>query len=85
MEEETGVFPETVEYLGSFPVDDSRMGPRDGMMSAFFLGHVVAGGRISLDDDLDHAEWVPVDKLREVKWYKNHVPMFEALCTKLGV
>ena len=84
--EETGVFPETVEYLGSFPVADSRMGPRDGMMSAFFLGHVMSGGgRVEAKDDLDEALWVPVEKLREYGWYKNHVPMFEALCTKLGV
>jgi len=83
--EETGVFPETVEYLGSFPIPDSRIGPRDGMMTAFFLGRMVSGGRISLDDDLDHAEWVPAEKLRSIKWYENHVPMFEVLCTKLGV
>ncbi len=83
--EETGVFPETVEYLGSFPVNDSRMGPRDGMMSAFFLGHVLAGGRIESGDDLDHAEWIPVEKLRSVKWYENHVLMFRVLCKKLGV
>jgi len=85
VKEETGVFPETLEYLGSWPVADSRMGPRDGMLSAFFLGHVMAGGRISLDDDLDHAEWVPVEKLRSIRWYENHAPMFAALCTKLGV
>ncbi len=83
--EETGVFPEVVEYLGSFQVADSRMGPRDGMMSAFFLGHMMSGGRIKLNDDLDHAEWVPVDKLRSVKWYENHAPMFKALCAKLRV
>lgn len=85
VKEETGVFPETLEYLGSWPVVDSRMGPRDIMMSAFFLGHMMAGGRITVDDDLDHAEWVPVEKLREIKWYANHVPMFKALCAKLGV
>jgi len=83
--EETGVFPETVEYLGSFPVSDSRMGPRDGMMSAFFLGHMMSGGPIQTSDDLDHAEWVPVDKLRSVKWYENHAPMFEVLCERLRV
>ncbi len=83
--EETGVMPETVEYLGSFPVADSRMGPRDGMMSAFFLGHMMSGGRIQLRSDLAEAEWVPVDKLRSVRWYENHVPMFEALCAKLRV
>ncbi len=85
VKEETGIFPETLKYLGSFPVDDSRMGPRDGMMSAFFLGYVMVGGKISLDDDLDGAAWVPVEKLREVKWFENHVPMFEVLCKKLGV
>ncbi len=84
--EETGVFPETVEYLGSFPVADSRMGPRDGMMSAFYLGHVMAGaGRVEAKDDLDEAVWVPVEKLREHRWYENHAPMFEALCAKLRV
>jgi len=83
--EETGVFPETMEYLGSWPVADSRMGPRDGMMSAFFLGHVVSEGRIKVEDDLDGAMWLPVEKLREVKWYESHVPMFEALCKRLRV
>ncbi len=84
--EETGVFPETVEYLGSFPVADSRMGPRDGMMSAFFLGYVLGGAfRANAMDDLDIALWVPIAKLRTIEWYENHVPMFEALCIKLGV
>ena len=85
VQEETGVFPEVVEYLGSFPVADSRMGPRDGMLSAFFIGHVVSGGNISLEDDLNHAEWIPVEKLRSIEWYEDHRPMFEALCSKLGV
>jgi len=84
--EETGVMPETVEYLGSFPVADSRMGPRDGMLSAFYLGHVMAGGgRLEAKDDLDLVEWISVEKLRSIKWFENHVPMFEALCTKLRV
>lgn len=83
--EETGVFPETVEYLGSFPIPDTRMGPRDGMMTAFFLGHVVSGGPIKVGDDLDTAEWISVDKLRSIRWYENHIPMFEVLCKELGV
>ncbi len=83
--EETGVFPETLEYVGSFPVADSRMGPRDGMMSAFFIGTLMSGGSIKVADDLDHAEWVPMEKLRSVGWYESHRPMFEALCKKIGV
>ncbi len=85
VQEETGVFPETVEYMGSFPIPDSRMGPRDGMMTAFFIGTMTSGGRIKTDDDLDHAEWIPMEKLRSVRWFQNHAPMFEVLCKKLGV
>ncbi len=84
--EETGVMPEVVEYLGSFQVADSRIGPRDGILSAFYLGHVMAGaGRFEAKDDLDLAEWIPVKKLRSIRWYESHAAMFEALCVKLRV
>lgn len=86
VQEETGVFPEAVEYLGSFPVPDNRMGPRDGMMTAFFLGHAISATRsISTEDDLESAGWIEIDKLRSIEWHKNHAPMFEALCAKLRV
>lgn len=83
--EETGVFPEVVEYLGSYIIPDRRMGPRDTMMSAFFLGHVAHGANIKAADDLEDAAWHPVEELRDLKWYEDHAPMFEALCRKLGV
>jgi bifunctional NMN adenylyltransferase/nudix hydrolase len=83
--EETGVLPETVEYLGSFPIADSRMGPRDGMMSAFFLGHVMAATPVRASDDLDEAHWIPASALRSTAWYKNHTALFETLCARLGV
>ncbi len=76
--------PETIEYLGSFPIPDDRMGPRDAMLSAFFVGYAITNERVKARDDLDEALWVPVERLREQKWYENHVPMLEALCAKLG-
>lgn len=84
-QEETGVFPESLDYLGSFPIPDGRMGARDAMLSAFFLGHVMQGGQIKTSEELQDAAWVPVQELRQLKWYPNHAPLFEALCKKLGV
>lgn len=83
--EETGVFPETLEYLGSFPIPDRRIGPRDTMLSAFFLGRVVQGGLIKVSSELTGANWFPVKDLRTLKWLPDHGPLFEALCRKLGI
>lgn len=84
-QEETGLLPDTLEYLGSFSIPDKRLGSQDAMMSAFFIGHLVGEEPLRVGDDLAEVAWYPVDSLRNLKWFPDHAPMFEALCRKLGV
>lgn len=84
--EETGIFPEEVEYQGTFIIPDRRMGKNDVMMSAFFIGRSMTNEAIKVcKEELAGAEWYPITDLRKLSWFRNHVPMFEALCKKLGV
>jgi len=84
--EETGLFPEIMEYLASYRVPDYRMGPKDHMMTTLFLGTPIQGAaRGKADDDLASAEWYDVSELRNLPWYEDHREGFEALCKKLGV
>jgi bifunctional NMN adenylyltransferase/nudix hydrolase len=84
--EETGIFPEYVEYQGTFIIPDRRMGKNDTMMSAFFIGKTMTNTMIKVcKEELAGAEWYPIAELRKLSWFPNHVPMFEVLCKKLGV
>jgi len=82
--EETGASVETMEYICSMAISDSRMRGGDIIMTAFFKGlrtfGIVKGG-----DDLGQVMWQPLNKVRPETIYKNHLPLLEALiASELG-
>jgi bifunctional NMN adenylyltransferase/nudix hydrolase len=62
LQEETGIFAEHVEYLGSYRIDDWRWkkNPDNKIFSALFLANEMTPGVTKASDDLAVVEWLPM-------------------------
>lgn len=78
--EETGILPETLEYLGSCRVDDWRENESDRLYTSFFAGYPTTSGAPKAGDDLRAAAWAPVLGSEVVS---THAPLLEMLIRRL--
>lgn len=87
--EETGLLPETVEYVGSYIIPDRRMGSTDKMLSALFIGRPIVSTAKKIEDiEFKKLSWFSFDDVKKMlesnMIYTNHRQLIEDALKKLG-
>lgn len=88
--EETGILPETLEYVGSFTIADRRMGSTDTMLSACYIGRPVQAAGAIRDPEFAELKWFPITTVMDALMgddednflYKNHQAMLLTVCER---
>jgi 8-oxo-dGTP pyrophosphatase MutT (NUDIX family) len=81
--EETGVEAEPIEKLGDVRYWYSRGGQRVLKVVSFFLFRYRSGSVRDHDDEVDSAEWIPLDEAPHALAYKGEREMAEAALSSL--
>lgn len=83
IQQETGLIGKNARYVGSRKIDDWRFrGERNKIKTILFLVDDFEG-MPKADDDVEHVEWVPLNKLAESLFVNEHKPLFQLFKEKI--
>lgn len=80
--EETGLTVGTVEYLGSYKIDDWRYRDESDAIKTLFFAATVLDGTPSPDDDIAELKWFVTDDIMFDDVMPNHRPLLDDLLAR---